>query len=256
MIKYFKKLRLASLSSSQLSKYLMYAIGEILLVVVGILIALSANNHSQYKKELSSSNIHLNNMLEDLVSDTLYLAKMLDQMEMQLTLEEWMFHKAQFTEGDIDSIIQSMSPINWLFNMNDRAFQNIQHSNENKLVGFEHLYNDISQHYVITKARINQNNLVEQQSLMYKYPYEKILNEHLLITKRQFIDHTGFNVVLTLTPNRRLGNTNEVFDHLISIEAKNDQSEKFARHNFIFTSLFMCQVETKKLIRLIEESLK
>ena len=43
MIKFFKKIRQKMMSESKLSKYLLYAIGEIVLVVIGILIALSIN---------------------------------------------------------------------------------------------------------------------------------------------------------------------------------------------------------------------
>jgi hypothetical protein len=44
MIKFFRKIRHNSLSEGKRVKYLKYAIGEIILVVVGILIALGINN--------------------------------------------------------------------------------------------------------------------------------------------------------------------------------------------------------------------
>ncbi len=51
MIKIFRKIRYDLLSNGQTSKYLKYAIGEILLVVIGILIALQINNWNQVKKD-------------------------------------------------------------------------------------------------------------------------------------------------------------------------------------------------------------
>jgi len=44
MIKFFRKTRQNLLMDNKTSKYFKYAIGEILLVVIGILIALSINN--------------------------------------------------------------------------------------------------------------------------------------------------------------------------------------------------------------------
>ncbi len=41
MIKFFRKIRQRLLTENKFSKYLIYAIGEIVLVVIGILIALS-----------------------------------------------------------------------------------------------------------------------------------------------------------------------------------------------------------------------
>ena len=47
MIKFFRKIRRQLLTQNKFSKYLLYAIGEIVLVVVGILIALSVNNWNE-----------------------------------------------------------------------------------------------------------------------------------------------------------------------------------------------------------------
>jgi len=44
MIKFFRKIRQQLLTENKFSKYLLYAIGEIVLVVIGILIALQINN--------------------------------------------------------------------------------------------------------------------------------------------------------------------------------------------------------------------
>ena len=54
MIKFFRKIRQKLLSENKFSKYLIYAIGEIILVVIGILIALQINNANQdriFRKE-------------------------------------------------------------------------------------------------------------------------------------------------------------------------------------------------------------
>jgi hypothetical protein len=51
MIKFFSKIRQKMLTENKFSKYLIYAIGEIFLVVIGILIALQINNGNEYRKE-------------------------------------------------------------------------------------------------------------------------------------------------------------------------------------------------------------
>lgn len=50
MLKLFRKIRQKSLTDGQLTKYLIYAFGEILLVVIGILIALQVNNLNEDRK--------------------------------------------------------------------------------------------------------------------------------------------------------------------------------------------------------------
>ncbi|MCF7560919.1 DUF6090 family protein [Sabulilitoribacter multivorans] len=50
MIKFFRKIREKLLSENKFSKYFIYAIGEIILVVIGILIALQVNNVNEQQK--------------------------------------------------------------------------------------------------------------------------------------------------------------------------------------------------------------
>ncbi|MDE0561421.1 hypothetical protein OU792_15600 [Algoriphagus sp. NF] len=47
MIKLFRKIRYELLESNKIGKYLKYAFGEIILVVIGILIAIQINNSNQ-----------------------------------------------------------------------------------------------------------------------------------------------------------------------------------------------------------------
>ena len=49
-MKFFRKIRQKLLSENEFSKYLIYAIGEIFLVVIGILIALNINNWNENRK--------------------------------------------------------------------------------------------------------------------------------------------------------------------------------------------------------------
>ncbi|MEO9503265.1 DUF6090 family protein [Nonlabens ulvanivorans] len=50
MIKFFRKIRKNLLSENKFSKYILYAIGEIVLVIIGILIALHINNKNEERK--------------------------------------------------------------------------------------------------------------------------------------------------------------------------------------------------------------
>ena len=51
MIKFFRRIRQQLLSENKTGRYFKYAIGEIILVVIGILIALSINNWNEIRKE-------------------------------------------------------------------------------------------------------------------------------------------------------------------------------------------------------------
>jgi hypothetical protein len=64
MISFFRKIRQKLLQKNQVTRYLAYAVGEILLVVIGILIALqintwNENQKNKSKEELIIKNLHL-----------------------------------------------------------------------------------------------------------------------------------------------------------------------------------------------------
>ncbi len=69
MIKFFRQIRQRLLSENKFSKYLIYAIGEIVLVVIGILIALSINNWNGEKKEAEVEKQYMISLLSDLAKD-------------------------------------------------------------------------------------------------------------------------------------------------------------------------------------------
>jgi len=69
MIKFFRKIRQKLLSENKLNKYLVYAIGEIVLVVIGILIALQINNVNEERKDRDREVNYLRNLKADLNSE-------------------------------------------------------------------------------------------------------------------------------------------------------------------------------------------
>lgn len=66
MIKFFRKIRQNLLSENKFSKYLVYAIGEIILVVIGILIALSINNWNERQKRNADELAYLKRLQNDI----------------------------------------------------------------------------------------------------------------------------------------------------------------------------------------------
>ena len=69
MIKFFRHIRQKLLTENKVSKYLLYAIGEIILVVIGILIALQINNWNEYQKQLKTEKEILKEVKVGLESD-------------------------------------------------------------------------------------------------------------------------------------------------------------------------------------------
>jgi len=66
MLRFFRTIRKKLIEQDNVRKYLLYAIGEILLVVIGILIALQVNNWNEQRKENKLSEEYISRIAEDL----------------------------------------------------------------------------------------------------------------------------------------------------------------------------------------------
>jgi hypothetical protein len=102
MIKFFRKIRQNLLMENKTGKYFKYAIGEIVLVVIGILIALSINNWNtnrlekkevanfleQIEAELESDIIHFNENISNIKKYTDYLYKVTERKYDEIDLSQ------------------------------------------------------------------------------------------------------------------------------------------------------------------------
>jgi hypothetical protein len=69
MIKFFRHIRQRLLSESKFSKYLLYAIGEIILVVIGIFLALQLNNLNQERKASEKEELLLQELHDEFINN-------------------------------------------------------------------------------------------------------------------------------------------------------------------------------------------
>jgi len=81
MIKFFRKIRQQLLTENKFSKYLLYAIGEIILVVIGILIALSINNWNETRKQSTSEKEFITSVKNDLKQDKAFIQAVIEIIE-------------------------------------------------------------------------------------------------------------------------------------------------------------------------------
>ena len=73
MIKFFRKIRQGLLTENKFGKYLIYAIGEIVLIAIGILIALSLNNWNENRKVRIKEVTFLDKLTKEINEDIIRL---------------------------------------------------------------------------------------------------------------------------------------------------------------------------------------
>ena len=104
MIKFFRKIRQRLLSENKFSKYLMYAIGEIVLVVIGILIALSINNWNEGRKLKQLKKEYLYSLKRDLTANLTLLNEALRYAENDIKTNRAFASRLSSSNATIDTL--------------------------------------------------------------------------------------------------------------------------------------------------------
>lgn len=143
MIKFFRKIRQNLLSEGKTGKYLKYAIGEIILVVIGILIALAINNWNESRINASKQQDYLIGLKNDL--------------EKQITSFNELDKNYDHTIGKAESILLDFSSVGSLSKIDSI-------NNKLTLLMFTGKYPDITTTFNELNST-GQLNLIKEKSL-------------------------------------------------------------------------------------------
>lgn len=127
MIKFFRKIRQKLLTENRLNKYLLYAIGEIILVVIGILIALQVSNWNQNRLD----NIERKEIIKNLHNEFIQNKKQISNI-----LKSYKRAKGSSLEllkyiGTQEKVLSNKRTIDSLF---DRMFTAVDYSPSNNVI--------------------------------------------------------------------------------------------------------------------------
>jgi len=163
MIPFFRKIRKKMADDNRPLKYTRYAIGEIVLVVIGILIALQINNWNEGRKQ----KIQLNNIYsivhENLMTDLLNIEKTVDYYEKREFLIEEILTK-EYSSSFLDSIdefnysecepCKGQIAMFESFNQQINGFELLKDYNESSSLDTKRLSNEIIQFYSDTGSTL------------------------------------------------------------------------------------------------------
>lgn len=105
MLRFFRIIRQRLLTENKFSKYLLYAVGEILLVVIGILIALQVNSWSEAKKLRATEMETYSSLLTSLRKDSLDLVRIIDLQSKSLEAQN------KIINSTAQIVLHNMTPI-------------------------------------------------------------------------------------------------------------------------------------------------
>lgn len=133
MIKFFRQIRYNLMSENKTGKYLKYAIGEIVLVVIGILIALSINNWNEKSKQQIKLQQIYHEILADLKRERDYANFIINKFEGQRKAYTDYLESFSSTKITRKSMYRKLLELNmegYPINSNSSIVESLQNSGE------------------------------------------------------------------------------------------------------------------------------
>lgn len=160
MIRIFRKNRQEASLRRNIANYLLYAIGEILLVVIGILLALYINNRNEEHKNEQKIRAILAEVLLDLENDIQAANELIRYYEQKDSLIEHVFTDT-LTYEDYRSA-EGFRYLNIITNYNDfrihdNGFINLMRNSDIIPAKFEPFMDELKQVYINDKRRLDLN---------------------------------------------------------------------------------------------------
>ena len=250
MIKFFRKIRQKLLTENKFSKYLIYAIGEIVLVVIGILIALYINNLNTEKQDSIILNGYLNNISESIKLDQANLEQIAVYRDSSIIGSKYFMN---IIEQESTSKEQYSIYFSKYFDYNPWIAKYFQSNNS----GFEALKN--SGYLSKIQQTIFETELYKYYGLVEQIENEeKYLNNFMEEMKYDFYKN---NIVQPIKPIVRKGvgniKTNKDFDNLRrffkypSVVGSHSRNAGASYLNDLYKELLISAVYVRKEIEII-----
>ena len=151
MINFFRKIRKKLADDNKPLKYFRYAIGEIVLVVIGILIALSINNWNEDRKKHRLEQTYYCKLLEDLGQDIIQITEQIENNELRIKNSNQLIGLLQQTHISQKEVIKhtlgAVSKTTFTFTPSMAAFEDLKSSGNLGLLKDVELKNKLITYY-------------------------------------------------------------------------------------------------------------
>ena len=175
MINFFRKIRQRLLTENKTSKYLLYAIGEIILVVIGILIALQINNWNEIQKLKGEEIKLIQSFKTSIEADTLTINNYITEFSI---IEKKINRIARYIEEDLsysrDSLHFAHATATWWVNIDQEIFTTVTSANLNNISNDE-LKKEITSYYSYASGKFDTS-ITNYEDYIHEHGVRNIFN--------------------------------------------------------------------------------
>ena len=169
MIKLFRNIRQNLLAEGKTSKYLKYAAGEIILVVIGILIALNINTWNEHRKDIDIIKSVIKNIRYDLISDTLRFSYIIEKIPKDMELTKSLLKTTGLDTLSAKELYDRMPNNGYLGTFKNQSYEKIINAGITDFFEFNQLFDDINTYYTISS---------NYHEIITKWDYTATLDEN------------------------------------------------------------------------------
>lgn len=137
MLRFFRQIRKSLMEQNKTRTYLLYATGEIFLVVIGILIALQINNWNEGRKQELVLNVYYQQLLTDLEAETENLQQRTTRLESSIASYDKYIDSFKDPELSIPEIFEEIKLIDKTIeyiDFNTNTVETLQSTGDIKLI--------------------------------------------------------------------------------------------------------------------------
>ncbi len=164
MIKLFRNTRRRLWIENRFGRYLLYAIGEIILVVIGILIALKINTWNQNIQNVKIANDYIENVSNDLKYDTIVFGGALKNLKQLEEIKKWGLKMDSYEEIPPEYFEGIISSQYYNIKVNNNSFAQMKNNEVLKLKEYKKIFKNLNFYYTSKKDYIDNFNEWELQS--------------------------------------------------------------------------------------------
>lgn len=157
MIKFFRKIRKNLLSEGKIREYLKYVVGEIILLVIGILIAFSIDNWNEENNQLAHGQTIMFELIEEINDDIKTYNRTIDRLENCINIQESIFKVKDLKSLSTDSLKLIFYRANFSIEASTSTYEKIKNQKLPRLSTDASLNNNINIYFNLKVDRFNNN---------------------------------------------------------------------------------------------------
>jgi len=201
MIKFFRKIRYSLMETGKTGKYFKYAIGEIILVVIGILIALQINNWNEHRKENKLEQDYYCKLLEDAQQDLVQVKYQIINTNKRIAASNNVIQMLQSENPKLDTLmsetLKALSLITYTIRPNNAAFEDLKSSGNLNVLKDNDVKTKVIDYYSMLEGMIDVMNINADGAVdifFEKKDYLKIGWQHMSFVKESMdMNKVDFN---------------------------------------------------------------